>query len=70
MISKENKQKLICLSGMCEHDPGDDSCLFLKYVDKGPEAFCRIIERIIEDEIKVRNTKAQKNVKRKKSVRK
>lgn len=79
MLSKENKQKLTCLAGLCDHEPGDSSCLFLKYVDKGPEAFLNVFEKIIEDEIKRRGLKDSEqkktkrkttNVKKKKSVRK
>ena len=71
MISKENKQKLICLSGLCEHSSSDSSCYFLKYVDKGPEYLLSIFEKIVSDEVKSRLKKEdKKNGKTKKSVRK
>ncbi len=73
MLTKENKQKITCLAGLCEHTAADSSCLFLKVVDKGPEYWMNLIEKIIEDEIKARGlktaAKGKKNVKRK-AVRK
>lgn len=67
-MKKENKQKIACLAGLCDHSATDSSCLFLKVVDKGPEYWMNLIEKIIEDEVKARGLKAP--VKRKKNVRK
>ena len=73
MLTKENKQKITCLAGLCDHTETDSSCLFLKVVDKGPEYWANLIEKIVEDEIKARGlktaAKGKKNVKRK-AVRK
>lgn len=55
MLTKENRQKIICLSGLCDHSETDSSCLFLKVVDKGPEYWVELFEKIVEDEIRVRN---------------
>lgn len=61
-LSKETQQKLLCLSGLCQHESSDKDCLFAKFVDKGAEALFREFERIVEKEVQVRKSNGKSKV--------
>ena len=63
-LSKETQQKLLCLSGLCQHGSLDKDCLFAKFVDKNAEALFREFEKIIEKEMQVRKPNGKTNRKK------
>lgn len=61
---KSSQKTIECLLGMCDHKPGDSSCLFLKVVDRDKDYVFGQLDKIIRLEAKTElmkeKTKKQK----------
>lgn len=71
-ISNATQKDLICICGLCEHDPFDPKCLYNQIVDKknpAEEEYKRIIT-LMKKEITANTNKAKTNGTSKKTKRK